>query len=161
MKRIYLNLVVAIAALGSFPALAAPYGMAGCGLGALVFTDQPGVLVGIVGVTLNNIISPQTSAITSGTSNCYDDNGVQNAALYITINQLALAKDISRGNGETLVGLSQVLQCSNPEQLGEALKSNYPAIFPSSDTSANDVTRSIDATIKANPALLSSCKIYS
>ena len=44
------------------------YGTAGCGLGSLVFGDQPGIIQ-IVAATLNGI-GGQTFAITSGTSNC-------------------------------------------------------------------------------------------
>ena len=81
-------------------ALADPYGTAGCGLGALAFQDQPGKIQ-IVSAILNNIISPQTFAITSGTSSCVDTGSTQ-SSMFISVNKVALQKDISRGSGESL-----------------------------------------------------------
>ena len=46
------------------------YGLAGCGIGALVFEDKTGKIQ-LVAATLNGISSHQTSALSSGTSNCY------------------------------------------------------------------------------------------
>lgn len=160
MKRTFVGVAALVVALGSANAFAAHYGTAGCGIGSLVFNDQPGKIQ-ILAATLNDLISPQTSAITSGTSGCYEDGGREEASLFITINRASLAKDISRGNGETLDNLSHLLKCEDSEKLGSALRQSYDSIFPSSDVSASDVNKSIDQTILNNRELAQSCKTYS
>lgn len=78
-----LKMISALAALFVLSqAHAYHYGMAGCGLGSLVFQDQPGKIQ-IVAATVNNIVSPQTSAITSGTSGCYEDGSASAKLDYI------------------------------------------------------------------------------
>src|SRR5437868_15216262 len=106
--------------LGAGAAQASQYGMAGCGVGALVFGDQPGKIQIVAGV-LNNLISPQTSAITSGTSNCYEDSGRAASDMYIEANKVALQEDVSRGQGETLAGLLTIWNCDNSSQISSTL----------------------------------------
>jgi hypothetical protein len=159
MKQTLYCVLIGGLILAASNALAADYGTAGCGLGAMVFQDQPGKIQ-IVAATINNIISPQTSAITSGTSNCYESGAREEAAMFITINQYALRNDISRGGGETLTGLSRILKCSDTAQLGTSLQKNYGTIFPAAETNAKDVTNAIDLTIKADTQLMKSCGIY-
>jgi len=43
------------------------YGMAGCGIGSIVFADKPG-MIQIIAATLNGTAGSQTFGITSGTS---------------------------------------------------------------------------------------------
>lgn len=122
------------------------YGMAGCGLGAMAFKDQPGKIQ-IVAATVNNLISPQTFAITTGTSNCTEDPS-KVAAMYIQINEVALRKDISRGAGETIVGLSKIYQCSDASAFSSTLQKNFEKIYPSAAVKAPEISKAIEATIK-------------
>lgn len=155
MKLRLTSLLIAGLALASTSAQANHhYGMAGCGLGAVALgADGNQILVG----TTNNLLFPQTFAITSGTSNCTDS--AQTASLFITLNQEALRNDIARGNGEALVGLSEVLNCSDADMLGNVLKQNYGKIFPASTTSAEEVSRSISSTIQSDAELAQSCAV--
>jgi hypothetical protein len=135
-----------------------PYGTAGCGLGALVLKDSPGKIQ-ILSATINNIISPQTSAITSGTSNCYDEPQTA-STIFIQINKQALMKDIARGNGESLASLSKILQCSDSAQLGNTLQKSYSEIFPSESVTASDINTSIQKTIQSDENLNQDCTTY-
>ena len=135
------------------------YGTAGCGLGALVFRDAPGKIQ-ILAATVNNIISPQTSAITSGTSNCYEDSK-ESAALFITINKVALLKDITRGGGETLDTLSKIYQCNKTDILTSKLQHNFEKIYPHHDTSSVEISKKIESIILKDKNLAQSCKIFS
>ncbi len=137
------------------PAFSYHYGMAGCGLGALVFQDSPGPIQ-IVAITLNNLISPQTSAITSGTSNCYDSADAV-ADLYIETNKVALLTDISKGNGETLDGLAKIFSCQDTRSLGQSLKSNFAHIYQSNTASSAAIKTNIVNTIKNDMALSKTC----
>ena len=159
MKKLLLGMTV-LAALGVATVVHAdPYGTAGCGLGAMIFKAQHGPIQ-ILAATTNNFIVPQTSAITSGTSGCSEMSAHEEASLFITINQEALRKDISRGEGETLVGLSRLLRCSDDGRLGNTLQKSFNTIFPTAKTSGDDVTRSIDSAIQSDESLVKSCKIY-
>ncbi len=104
------------------------YGMAGCGLGAMAFQDQPGKIQ-IVASILNNLIVPQTSAITTGSSNCNEVSVNDVATHYIESNGEALQKDISQGSGETLNGLLTLWGCGNVNKVGAELQSNYQQIY--------------------------------
>ncbi len=131
-------------------AQAAHYGMAGCGLGSLVFKDQPGKIQ-IVAATVNDLVSPQTSAITSGTSGCYEDGGSAAKLDYIETNKLALKEDAARGQGETLSGLMTLLGCGQAQSFNSEIKSNYKTIF------GQDNAQSILKAIQSNSAMQKSC----
>lgn len=143
MKKL---LVVVLIALSASPAFAAKYGSAGCGLGSMIFEgDQTWWKQVLAGTT--NGYSLQSIAITLGTSNCDSPAPLKvgQAEAYVEANKVALANDIARGNGETIVGLSKVYGCSNSSEFGQALKSNYAAIFPSSNAASSEITHNINA----------------
>lgn len=130
------------------------YGLAGCGLGSIVFGPKPG-MIQVVAATLNGT-GHQTFAITTGTSNCDIPEMGQQAAVFIEVNRDALAKDASRGQGETVAGLAYILKCSDPAVFGEGLRQNFGRIFDSSNDSY-DATREILKTIKNSQTLQASC----
>lgn len=156
MKSYLLSLVVLAVILCGGQAYAAHYGMAGCGVGALAFKDEPGKIQ-ILAATLNNIISPQTSAITSGTSNCYED-ARSASAMFIQVNEVALRKEIARGNGESLASLSKILSCEDSEKLGRALQAHYGEIFSEQATPAQ-ISDSIHSTIRNDQELAKACSV--
>lgn len=130
---------------------AAPYGMAGCGIGSLVFQDQPGKIQ-IVASTLNNLISPQTSAISSGTSGCYDGGGSAANLRYIEANQVALKEDAARGQGETLDGLVTLMGCADSQTVKSQIKQNYNTIF--GQPNAQGILKAIES----NEAVQKTCQ---
>src|ERR1700722_2615209 len=98
------------------------YGDAGCGLGNLLMKKDNQVLA----ATTNGTSASQTFGISSGTSNCVDAGTVRKEAkvqLYIEANKLTLAKDISRGSGESLSTLEHLLDCSG-KPVGPVLQEN-------------------------------------
>lgn len=143
MKKL---LVVALVALSASSAFAAKYGSAGCGLGSMVFEGDQTWWKQVLAATTNGT-GFQTIAITLGTSNCDSPAPLKvgQAEAYVEANKVALANDIARGNGETIIGLSKVYGCSNSAEFGQALKSNYAAIFPSANAASADITHNINA----------------
>lgn len=135
------------------------WGTAGCGLGAVVFKDKPGKIQ-IVAATINDIISPQTFAITSGTSNCVEESSEAAAETFINVNQVALEKDISRGQGEALAHLSSLYGCSDVASFSSALQGNFGQIFPRANTPPSDVSKAIHTTIENNKQLAQSCQSF-
>lgn len=126
MMKALLMLVVAMGIATNTSA--ANYGMAGCGLGSLVFNDEPGKIQ-IVAATLNDLVSPQTSAITSGTSNCYEESPSVATHLYLENNFQALEKELAAGEGETLIGLITLLKCDENGTIQTLLKNKYDYIY--------------------------------
>lgn len=143
-----------VALLGLSQAHASHYGMAGCGLGSLVFNDQPGN-VQIAAATINNLVSPQTSALTSGTSGCYEDSSSSAKLNYIEVNQVALKEDAARGNGETLAGLGTLLGCKDQSVFRSEIKANYNSIFQKNNA------QGIFEAIKSNPSVQKTCNTLS
>jgi hypothetical protein len=138
-------LFVVAALIMTSSAFAAKYGSAGCGLGSMIFEgDQTWWKQVLAGTT--NFTGLNTIAISLGTSNCDSPAPLKigQAEAYIEANKVALANDIARGNGETIVGLSKVYGCANSTEFGRALKSNYTMIFPNTTADSREITHSIN-----------------
>lgn len=142
------------------------YGTAGCGLGSIVFKDQPGIIQ-VVAVTLNGVFYSQTFGITSGTSNCNSDGEgnvasvEQRTQLFVAVNRESLENDLARGQGESLLNLASILGCQNNEALAVHLKSRFQTIFPSQDTSSEAAGRAILDSVKESETLSKSCNVMS
>lgn len=139
-------LIIALATIGFYSAAHAipaglkgngVYGVAGCGLGSMVFGKQEGAMQ-VLAATVNGT-GVQTFGITSGTSNC--GKGLFAKAeinSFIQSNAIALENDIVRGQGETLSTLNNMLGCS--AQFGNLLQENYKNIYaPNVDPSVQIV----------------------
>jgi hypothetical protein len=145
------KLVVAAALVISSTAYAAPYGTAGCGLGSLVFGNQPGI-VQIFAATTNALFGSQTFGITTGTSNCQDTlTGRASVKVFIETNKEALAKDISRGQGETLKNLATVAGCTDTAATGAVLQKNFNNIFPNAQVAPEQVSDQILPLLAQKP----------
>ncbi|MDD9936237.1 MAG: DUF3015 domain-containing protein [Myxococcales bacterium] len=146
-------------------AMAAPvahadgYGTAGCGLGSILFGDDPGIIQ-VLAATTNGTFGNQTFAITSGTSNCADSGGGSaSAKAFIEANRESLSKDIARGQGETITNLSALAGCADEAAVGTTLQKNFSEIFPEASVNDTQVSESVLQTLKSNTAL--SCKLLS
>jgi hypothetical protein len=155
MKKNLLALALVAGAFIASSANAGNYGMAGCGLGSMAFGHDNGKTQ-ILAATTNGTFGSQTFGITSGTSNCVD-SGATASAHYIAVNQESLKKDIARGEGESLNGLSQILRCSNTTALNTTLQHNYSSIFPSYNVKSEEINANIHALIRSNNELKTSC----
>jgi len=159
-----ISAVALAAALMAFPAHAVDdatknaikgrgvYGSAGCGLGSMAFGDQPGA-VQILASTTNNIVFPQTFAITTGTSNCQPGAMADGTRNLVETNRVALAKDVSRGTGETIGALAVINRCEDSAAVGAALQAQFKGIFASEQASTEEVTAAILRTLHGNPSL--------
>jgi len=127
-------------------AFAASVGPAGCGLGNLAFQKESQVLA----ATTNGTFASQLFGITSGTSNCEQAGGLAMLDVYIEGNGVALSNDIARGQGETLAGVGQILDCKDVSAMGAVLKQNYSEIYPSSNVSTSEVSQNLKSVLKQN-----------
>ena len=132
------------------------YGTAGCGLGSIVFGDKPG-MIQIVAAIFNSWGS-QSSAITSGTSNC-GNGGKVGAYEFIKANKIVLASEISRGQGETIEGLAKILDCSDSQAVGTVLQKNFLNIYPNEKVTSEQIGGAIFEALKNESANGLTCKI--
>jgi hypothetical protein len=151
MRRLLVVAVFAVLFSSTQAFAEAAYGAAGCGLGSLAFGKQPG-MVQVLAATTNGLFGTQTFGITTGTSNCQTAPGVAGTKVFIEGNREALAKDISRGEGETVKNLSALAGCSDAKAVGAALQKNFQVIFPAATTPSENVVDAIITTLKT-PAL--------
>lgn len=152
MRKLMLPAVAAVLLCSSSASAAPVYGAAGCGVGALIFGNKPGI-VQIFAATTNGILGNQTFGITTGTLGCETAPGTTGAIVFIEGNREAIAKDISRGQGETLVSLSSLAGCADATAVGAALQKNFANIFPAKTTPSDAVAASIISTLKSEPKL--------
>jgi len=128
------------------------YGMAGCGLGSVVFGEQPGKIQ-IISATINSTAGSQTFGISSGTSNCTDTMRTANAGVFIEVNRVALESDIARGQGETIAHLSAIMECQDSAAVAQKFQQNFSEIFPQQGVPAEKVTEKIKSLINKDKAL--------
>jgi hypothetical protein len=152
MRKLLLPAVAAVL-LSSSSAFAAPiYGAAGCGVGALIFGTRPGI-VQIFAATTNGLFFNQSFGITTGTLGCETAPGAAGAKVFIEGNREAIAKDISRGQGETLTNLASLAGCADSAAMGATLQKNFSSIFPAPTTPSDEVAATIISTLKSEPKL--------
>ena len=140
------NILIATLILFGTSAMAASVGPAGCGLGHQIFKKDNQILAS----TTNGTAYNQLFGITSGTSGCDQKDGVAKLETYIDGNRVALANDIARGQGETLAGISLIMNCQSIDQVGGVLKTHYSEVFPSADVSADQVSQNVQSVLKSN-----------
>jgi hypothetical protein len=115
-----------------------------CGWGSKVFDGQSGLPAKVLAVTTNGTSGSQTFGITSGTSGCTQDGTVRSSwklSSFIEGNKEKLARDMSRGSGETLDALAQLIgvEAQDKAAFVRSTRENVGRIFPSADVPAQDV----------------------
>jgi Protein of unknown function (DUF3015) len=160
MKKLaILGAVVGIMA-GASAARAQGYGMAGCGLGSLVFKDNG--MTQILAATTNGTFANQTFAITSGTSNC-GSGGVIKAqreqAAFAEVNFQDLKRNMATGGGEFLTSFATLLGCEDGAKpaLAKMTQSKYEAILPTEKTTPMEMLSGVKTQIKSDAQLAGSC----
>ena len=129
------------------------YGPAGCGLGSMIFEPDSG-FTQIFAATTNGTSGNQTFAISTGTSNCAGTSGGSaSTKSFVETNRVALSKDIARGRGETLMSLSELAGCSDPNAVGQSLQKNFKQIFPTAKTTDAQVGASVVRALKSDATL--------
>jgi hypothetical protein len=130
----------------------------GCGVGTILWKGQSGPAPQILAVTTNGTSGNQTFGITSGTLGCTQDGVVSPPAevRMLTVSQLDnLAKDVARGEGETLASFATAMKVEQQDQplLFSALKSNFTRIFPAENVTADEVLVSIQQVMAEDDTL--------
>jgi len=114
----------------------------GCGLGTILWGDKAdnSVLSQSLQATTNGLFGNQTFGITSGTLGCEQPASVAtNDRLleFAAANMDTLARDISRGEGESLDTLAELLAVPEVKrgEFSSSLQGNFSSIFVTGDES--------------------------
>jgi hypothetical protein len=128
------------------------YGTAGCGLGSMAFGSQPG-MIQVLAATTNGTFATQTFGITTGTSNCGASAMASGTKNFVEANREVLAKDMSRGQGETIGALTWMAGCSDSSAVGAALQSRYSTIIPNEQATSQQIADKLLETLKSDKSL--------
>lgn len=117
----------------------------GCGLGNAVFSAPNSAVIYALQATTNNTFGLQTFGISSGTLGCQKTRFVMDARTqeFVASNMDSLSKDISRGSGESLDTLLELLAIQNTEEFKAKLQENYLKIYTSQQVQMNEVLDNI------------------
>lgn len=158
MRLATITAVFASVVFASAAASAAPYGMAGCGLGSIVMGSDGNQ---ILAMTTNGVAGSQFFGIILGTSNCSgggDASAALNQDAFVRTNYANLMNDAARGEGAYLSAYATVLGCdaSVHTELFSLTQQNHESIFPADATpdSSLNVTKDL---MRQNTKLASSC----
>ncbi|NRA68006.1 MAG: DUF3015 family protein [Pseudobacteriovorax sp.] len=130
------------------------YGMAGCGLWSSVLKGKDqGTQIGVWALR-NFILNSQTTAITSGLSNCVEGGSMQASIeqeVFVSVNLSALTKEAARGEGDHLYALAEVLGCQNHLEFAKLSQEKYASIYGNIETKA--ILESYTNEIQATPGM--------
>lgn len=151
MKKLFIALVLLI------PNFAFAQNVGKCGFGSKLFEGQRGIAPQVLAVTTNGTFF-NTVGITSGTSGCTQDGVVRSnwkTVAYIDSNMTKIAKDMSRGEGESLDSLASVIGVKKSDNFTfkVAMKENFNSIFSSSNVDSQAVYLSIKNILAKNSVL--------
>ena len=138
------------------------YGMAGCGLGSLLFgpIDEP--FAQVLAATTNGTFATQTFGITSGTSNCVSGGVIRaerEQAAFAEVNFHDLKRNMAAGGGEYLRSFSTLLGCEDSVRPAffKMTQERFATIVPSEKSGPLDLVVGVKAQIKADARLSSAC----
>lgn len=131
----------------------------GCGAGTILFEGQKGVAPQVLAVTTNGTSGNQTFGISSGTLGCTQDGVIKPPAevrMLLLSNLDNLARDVARGEGETVQSLAQLMAIeeSDKKHFFATLQANFGRIFPNAKVTADEVFVAMRA-VMAKDAILS------
>ncbi|WP_303291060.1 DUF3015 family protein [Marinobacter sp. SS5-14b] len=126
----------------------------GCGVGAMIWKGQSGIVPHVLGATTNGMAS-QTVSMTFGIVGCNTNQNVQSMAMLIDSRGSAIAAEISRGNGENLDAMAATLGLPQEERPAffSLLKSNFNTIFPSPESTTGETVDAIVTLMEKNETL--------
>jgi len=121
----------------------------GCGLGNKVIKRPDSAVMYALQATTNGTSANQTFGISSGTSGCKKVRFVMNdrAQEFVAANMDTLAKEMARGQGESLDTLAELLKIQNKATFFAALQANYTSIYSNTKVEMADVLDGVSASI--------------
>ncbi|HET6284629.1 MAG TPA: DUF3015 domain-containing protein [Polyangia bacterium] len=160
MRKLAVCTIIVGIMSGASIARAQGYGMAGCGLGPMLFKENDKTQ--ILAATTNGTFGNQTFGITSGTLGCVSGGVVKaqrEQAAFAEVNFQDLKRNMATGGGEFLTSFATLLGCeaSAKPVLAKMTQAKYENILPTEKTTPIEMLSGLKAQIKADPALAGSC----
>ncbi len=162
MKKLFMvgALVLSLVSFSGSAIAASGYADAGCGLGSIVFGNEPGA-VQVLAVT-TNATGMQTFGITTGTSNCNPAGLVQldkEREVFAQQNYSTLVKEMAMGEGENLDTLAGLYGCSQDSHgaFGSLVQENFANIVKSDSTTSQEMLSSLNSELAGHAVLSQSC----
>ncbi len=155
--KLVLTTAAMIAVLPMAAMAAGENNVGSCGWGSKVFAGQKGVVPQVLASTTNGTYT-QTFGITSGTSGCTQDGVVSSnwkTAMYIDGNKSKLAMDMSKGSGESMDSLAQLLGVKDADKAAfyRVTKENFAKIFAGEQASAEQIALGLKQVLAADSTL--------
>ncbi|NVJ49766.1 MAG: DUF3015 domain-containing protein [Gammaproteobacteria bacterium] len=152
MKKVLFSAMVLVGSTAAM-AEAGP----GCGLGAQVFKGKSGTVSHVLAATTNGTSGNQTFGMTSGTLGCDSSRTIQVATLYMDSNIDKVASDMSKGDGEALNALAELMGIESKDKahFNALLKNNFAKVFTSNETTSDEAIQNIVALMKQDDVLKS------
>ena len=156
MKKTFLKITVLSFILFSTHGMEkSPGGTDGCGLGWNVTKEKSFLATTTRGTT--NALVPPTIGMTSGTIGCEQHSIAAKdmpAARYVVTNFDTLRHEIAMGSGEILLGLSQLMGCSNDRKFSTMTKGRYLDIFPNAEVTPLEAFKGVQRLTKGQCQIL-------
>jgi len=122
----------------------------GCGIGSMLFENNEGLMSQTAAATTNGLFGNQTFGISSGTLDCKQPAqfyGREMLHRFVAENMDNLAKDIARGQGESLDTLAVLMNIPAQQRpvFNARLQANFKHIFTSPQVTDEEVVNNIIA----------------
>jgi hypothetical protein len=148
MKKVVLTLVICAVACSLAYAGAPLKKNCGCGLGSILFESNDGLMSQTAAATTNGLLGNQTFGISSGTLECDQPAqfyGSEMLHRFVAENMDSLAKDIARGQGESLDTLAVLMNvpAENRTTFYSKLQAQFNHIFTSPQLTEPEVLQNI------------------
>jgi hypothetical protein len=158
MRQLGVSLLAVVGLALPTVAHAGNYGLAGCGLGAMAFGNDPG-MIQILAATTNATFGTQTFGITSGTSECTEGGGVVSLdqKLFLQANRAHVMRDAAMGRGEYLATLATLMGCEAKDQsrFFQLTQKQHKELFAA--LSEEEIILRVKQAIAEDAALSGSC----
>ena len=149
---------VSLSIVSSLSFAAGENNVGSCGWGTKIFTGQSGIFPQALAGITNGTFGNQTFAVSSGTSGCTQDGSVSSnwkTAAFIDGNKEKLARDLSRGSGESLDSLVALLGVEQQDRARfvQVTRDNLDRIFPSATASTDEIRAGLRTVLSTDQGL--------
>ena len=163
MKKLLMvgALVLSLVYFSGSALAASGYADGGCGLGSIVFGNEPGA-VQVLASTTNGTSGNQTFGITTGTSNCNPAGLVKldkEREVFAEQNYSTLVKEMAMGEGENLDTLAGLYGCSQDSHsaFGSMVQDNFANIVKSDTSTSQEMLSILNSELAGHAVLSKSC----
>jgi len=153
MKKLIAGSILLVS---SSAVLAVAPGGPDCGWGNMLFEGQSGLGPHWIATTTNGTSGNKTFGMTSGTNGCSTGGTLTYGGSSLVSNMMdEFSEDVARGHGDALnaVAASMGVEKTDRELFAKVAHNNFNTIFPNENVTAEEVTASLNALMKADPRL--------